>query len=131
MTVFLDANVLIHHVGRAHPLRDQARAFVADALRRHDRLVTSAEVLQELLHYYLRTRRFSVLDDAWALVDRCVDEVWSMDRADVEMARTLMGQHPGLEARDLVHLACCLRRNAHNLMTFDRGLDAAWRVRRR
>lgn len=111
--------------------RGQARAFVADALRRHDRLVTSAEVLQELLHYYLRTRRFCALDDAWALVDRCVDQVWSMDRADVEMARTLMGQHPGLEARDLVHLACCLRRKAHNLVTFDRGLEAAWRVRRR
>ena len=131
MTIFLDANVLIHHVGRAHPLRDQARAFVADALRRRDRLVTSAEVLQELLHYCLRSRRFSVLDDAWALVDRCVDQVWSVERADVETARTLLEQHPGLEARDLVHLACCLRRKVHELMTFDRGLNAAWSVRRR
>ena len=129
MTIFLDANVLIHHVGRAHPLRDQARAFVADALHSRDRLVTSAEVLQELLHYYLRTRRYAVLDDAWALVERCVDQIWPVERADVEMARTLMEQHRGLEARDLVHLACCLRRKAHDLMTFDRGLDAAWRVR--
>lgn len=131
MTIFLDANVLIHHVGRAHPLRDQARAVVADALRRRDRLVTSAEVLQQLLHYYLRTRRYSALDDAWTLVDRCVDQVWPVERADVEMALTLMEQHSGLEARDLVHLACCLRRRAHSLMTFDRGLDAAWRARRR
>ena len=126
MTIFLDANVFIHHVGRRHPLRDQARAVVADALRRGDRLVTSAEVLQELLHYYLRTRRVSVLDDSFALVDRCVDEVWPVERADVDMARTLMEQHPGLEARDLVHLASCLRRKPTKLMTFDRGLDAAW-----
>ena len=126
MTIFLDANVFIHHVGRRHPLRDQARAVVADALGRGDRLVTSAEVLQELLHYYLRTRRVAALDDACALVDRCVDQVWPVERADVDMARTLMEQHRGLEARDLVHLACCLRHKPTRLMTFDRGLDAAW-----
>ena len=131
MTIFVDANVFIHHVGRPHPLRDQARALVADALCRGDRLVTSAEVLQELLHYYLGTRRPSALDDAWMLADRCVEQVWPVEPADVAMARTLIAHHPGLEARDLVHLACCLRRKPRRLMTFDRGLEAAWAALKR
>lgn len=129
--IFLDTNVFIHHVGRRHPLRDQARAFVAEALRRRDRLVTSTEVLQELLHYYLRTRRPVALNDAWTLVERCVNQVWPVELADVDLARSLIERHAGLGARDLVHLACCIRRKPRKLMTFDRGLEAAWAVRRR
>ena len=129
--IFLDANIFIYHVGRAHPLRDLARNLVADALQRGDSLVTSAEVLQELLHYYISTRRPSALDDAFALVEGCADDVWPVERIDIDRARTLLKHHPGLEARDLVHLACCLRRKPRRLVTFDRGLEAAWAARKR
>ena len=124
--IFLDTNVFIHHIGRPHPLRDQAREWLVRALERGERLVTSAEVLQELLHFYLRVRMLSALEEAFTLVEGCVDEVWSVEREDVELARKLSTRHPGLEARDLVHLACCLRREPRDLMTFDRGLAAAW-----
>ena len=127
--IFLDTNVFIHHVGRRHPLRDRARHFVASALERDARLVTSAEVMQELLHFYRRSRRESVLQDAFTLVDGIIDEVWPVERADVELAWRLAGQHPALDTRDLVHLACCLRREPREVMTFDRGLAAAWEER--
>lgn len=127
--IFLDTNVFIHHVGRRHPLRDRARDFVASALERDARLVTSAEVLQELLHFYRRSRRESVLQDAFTLVDGIIDEVWAVERADVELAWQLAEQHPALDTRDLVHLACCLRREPHEVVTFDRGLAAAWEER--
>ena len=65
-----------------------------------------------------------LMDAAFDLVDATMDEVWSVDHADVVMARDLSALHPGLEARDLVHLACCLRRKARELMTFDRGLGS-------
>lgn len=58
-----------------------------------------------------------------------VDEVWPVEEADVELARNLSARHRGLDARDLVHLACCIRREPRELMTFDRGLAAAWRSR--
>ena len=127
--IFLDTNVFIHHVGRGHPLRDRAREFVTRALERDARLVTSAEVMQELLHYYRRSRRESVLRDAFALLEGIVDEVWPVERADVELAWQLADRHPALDTRDLVHLACCLRREPREVMTFDRGLAAAWEAR--
>lgn len=127
--IFLDTNVFIHHVGRGHPLRDRARDLVASALERDARLVTSAEVMQELLHFYRRSRRDSVLQDAFTLVDGVVDEVWPVERADVDLAWQLAEQHPALDTRDLVHLACCLRREPREVMTFDRGLAAAWEER--
>ena len=89
-------------------------------------LVTSSEVLQEVLHRYLSRGRGRVADAAFDLVDATMSEVWPVERQDVELARKLSTRHPGLEARDLVHLACCLRREPRDLMTFDRGLAAAW-----
>lgn len=127
--IFLDTNVFIHHVGRRHPLRDRARDFVASALERDARLVTSAEVMQELLHFYRRSRREPVLQDAFTLVDGIIDEVWAVERADVELAWRLSDRHPALGTRDLVHLACCLRREPREVVTFDRGLAAAWEER--
>ena len=127
--IFLDTSVFIHHVGRRHPLRDRAREVVASALERDARLVTSAEVMQELLHYYRRSRRESVLQDAVTLADGIVDEVWPVELADVELAWQLSDRHPALDTRDLVHLACCLRREPREVVTFDRGLAAAWEAR--
>jgi len=48
--IFVDTNVFMYAVGRAHPLREDAQRFFEDAARRGTRLATSSEVLQELLH---------------------------------------------------------------------------------
>ncbi len=124
--IFVDANILMFHVGGEHPLREEARAFVARSLKQGDQLATSAEVLQELLHVYLRADRLDTLARAFTLVQGCIDEVWAVEAADVVLARDLSSIHRGLEARDLVHLACCRRRNVRALKTFDRALAAVW-----
>ncbi len=127
--IFVDANVFMYFVGADHPLRREAREFLIRSRERDTPLATSAEVLQELLHHYLRRDRRPLLDAAFDLVAATVHRVWSVDPADVTMARNLSVAHPGLEARDLVHLACCIRRQPRRLMTFDRGLAAAWSSR--
>ena len=124
---FVDANVFIYYVGGEHPLRGKARAFIADSLSQDRRLVSSAEVLQELLHVYIPPRRWATLDAAFELVNGCLDEVWPIEKGDVELARDLARFHPGLSSRDLIHLACCHRRDVDDVMTFDRALAAAWR----
>ena len=122
--IFVDTNVWMFAVGRPHPLRDDARRIVRDATATGVPLVTSSEVLQELLHVYLRTDRTDTLDAALLLVDG-VATVWPLEPDDVHTARDLAHQHPSLTARDLVHLATCLRRDVDTLATFDRALAAA------
>jgi len=124
--IFVDANVLMYAVGREHPLRAEARAFFETALEHNDRLATSAEVLQELLHAYVPVNRLQTLDAALALADARIPVVWPVEPDDVRLARTLVGRHPGLGARDLLHLACCTRREVTELKTFDRPLAAAF-----
>jgi predicted nucleic acid-binding protein len=120
--IFVDTNVFMYAVGRSHPLRAEARAQLLAAVEDGAGLVTSAEVLQELLHAYLGVGRQATLDAALTLVAGCVDEVWPVDAEDVHLARALDGDHPGFAARDLVHLACCRRRGVTKAMTFDRTL---------
>jgi predicted nucleic acid-binding protein len=124
--IFVDTNVLVYAVGVQHPMRAQARAFFEESLALSRPLATSAEVLQELLHAYLPVGRTAALDAAFTLADSLISTVWSIDPDDVREARALADLHRGLAARDLLHLACCRRRNVQGLKTFDRALAAAF-----
>lgn len=122
--IFVDTNVFIYAVGRPHPLRATARAFFAKSIRNRETLCTSAEVLQELTHAYLRVGRLRTLDAAISLATGACTEVWPLEEADVTLARLLHGRYPTLGARDLCHLASCRRREVREIMTFDQALAA-------
>jgi uncharacterized protein len=125
--IFVDTNVIMYAVGRDHPLRKPAQKFFETALSRRgeERLVTSAEVLQELLHAYLPVQRMQTLDAALQLVDALIADVWAVEPADVALARELVDANPSLGARDLLHMACCKRRDVTRIKTYDRALAAA------
>ncbi len=123
---FVDTNVFMYAVGREHPLREPARTFFIDALESGEVLVTSAEVLQEMLHAYLRTDRLETLDAALTLARGRTATIWPTEVEDVELARTLVTRHPALHARDLMHVASCMRRGVRRVMTFDRALGSVY-----
>lgn len=126
--IFIDTNVFVYAVGRGHPLREVAQSFFEKAVEEGPALVTSAEVLQELLHVYLPASRVATLDAALTLATSVVSTVWPVEQEDVTLARSLVGSYPGLGARDLIHLACCRRRGVTRIETFDRALAAAFGV---
>ena len=128
---FVDTNVFLFAAGPPHPLREEALRVLDRGAGEGARLVTSVEVLQEILHVFVRRRLLDRGDDIFGLVERSVAEVWTLEAEDVALARSLARVHPELESRDLVHLGCCQRRNASDLATFDRALAAAWRRRTR
>ncbi len=124
--IFVDSNVFMYAVGGPHPLREPSRAFFLDQFESSKPLVTSAEVLQELLHAYLPVRRLGTLDAALQLVDACVPTVWEITADDVLHARALETAHPALSVRDLLHLASCQRHGVDRVFTHDRALAAAF-----
>ena len=120
--IFVDTNVFMYAVGRPHPLRAEARGFLAACNRDGIPLVTSAEVVQELAHAYLGVRRVAALEAALTLIERSEVDVWPLTYQDVTLARQLHERYPGLSARDLCHLASCRRRDVGEIKTFDRAL---------
>jgi hypothetical protein len=123
---FVDTTVFVYAVGSAHPLREPAQSSLRDRLARGIPMATSAEVLQELLHIYIPVGRTQTLDAALRLATDLAT-VWPIDVSDIHAARDLAASVPGLDARDLFHLAVCRRYGASELLSFDRGLVATFR----
>ena len=118
--IFVDTNVFVYAVGKPHPLQGPARQFFRDAKRKGWDLVTSAEVLQELVHLYLPSGRPGALNASLELLRDSVSQIWPLEQADVELGCQLHSRYPVLQARDLCHLASCRRRNVREIKTFDR-----------
>ena len=124
--IFIDSNVFIFAVGRSHPLREEAQTVFLESREKGTRLVTSAEVLQELLHVYLPVGRIETLDAALQLATKGVDHVIPITAGEVLFARNLADRYPGLSARDLLHLSVCRIHKVRGIKTFDRDLQVAF-----
>ncbi len=127
--IFVDSNVFIYAVGRPHPLKAEGQTFFLDASQQGKRLVTSAEVLQELLHFYLPVGRFETLDAALELATSGTDHILPITHETVLHARNLATSHLSLSARDLLHLSICQIHKIKEIKTFDRKLGAAFTAR--
>ena len=121
--IFIDSNVPMYLVGRDHPLKSQAEALLEAAVTSGDRLVTSAEVLQEILHRYVAIDRRDAIQPAFDALLGVVDEVVPVEEADVLRARDLVIRTKVLSARDALHVAVMLGQGISRIMSFDADFD--------
>ena len=122
-TVFIDSNVPMYLIGAPHPHKETVRRMLESAIARGDRMVTDAEVFQEILHRYYAIRRPDAIQAAFDALHGVVDEVFAVELADVEQAKALVLTVTGLSARDAVHAAVMRRRGVTRLMSLDAGFD--------
>ena len=121
--IFIDSNIPMYLVGGAHPNRAAAKHLVELAVASRERLVTDAEVLQEILHRYVAIGRRDAINDASSTLLAIVDEIFPIELEDVEQARRVVTTSQ-MSARDAVHLAVMQRRSIAEIMTFDRAFDS-------
>jgi predicted nucleic acid-binding protein len=121
--IFVDSNVPMYLVGKAHPHKADAQRLLEAALAAGERLVTSAEVLQEILHRYVAIDRRPAIQPAFDAILGVVDEVLAVGRADVERAKDILLGAPRLSARDALHAAVMEREKITMVMSFDAGFD--------
>lgn len=121
--IFVDSNVPMYLVGAPHPHKVDAQQLLERAIADGERLITSAEVLQEILHRYVAIERRDAIQPALDALLGVVDEVFPVEREDVERAKLLLDGHPDLSARDAIHLSVMRRRDVGRVMSFDAGFD--------
>ena len=121
--ILIDSNVPMYLVGAAHPLKAVARARLEEAISGGERLVTSAEVLQEILHRYVAIERREAIRPALDAILGVVDEVFPVERADVEKAAEVLAGRSRISARDALHVAVMARRQVKRILSFDAGFD--------
>jgi predicted nucleic acid-binding protein len=120
--IFVDSNVPMYLVGAEHANKAVARRLVESAIEAGGRLVTDAEVLQEILHRYVAIDRRDAIEAASSAILGIVDEVFPIDRSDVDRARRIV-LTSRLSARDAVHMAVMQRYGVSRILTFDRAFD--------
>ena len=110
-------------VGAPHPHKSDAQHLLERCIAQGERLVTDAEVFQEILHRYVAIRRRDAIQPAFDALAAVVDEVFPIERRDVDRARHIVLGSPNVSARDAIHLAVMERRGATTILSFDRGFD--------
>jgi predicted nucleic acid-binding protein len=121
--IFVDSNVPMYLVGSAQAEKVRARDLLEQCLTNEERLVTDAEVLQEILHRYVAIGRRDAIQPAFDALLRIVDEVFTVELKDVERAKTIVLGTSRLSCRDAVHLATMERAGVARILSFDTGFD--------
>jgi hypothetical protein len=97
--------------------------LIERAIAGGERLVTDAEVLQEMLHRYVAIRRRDAIQPAFDALTSVVDEIFPVAEADVQRAREIVLGAPRLSARDAIHVAIMEHHGVQRVLSFDSGFD--------
>ena len=121
---FIDANIPIYAGGRDHPYKEPCNRVIGMAVRRPWSFFTDTEVLQELMHRYRSSHRWSLgrrIFRSFAEVMR--NRVEPVYLEDVELAGDLADRHPEVSSRDLVHAAVMKRLGIDRIVSADTDFD--------
>ncbi len=110
-------------VGAPHRHKNDAQRWLEKLASDRERLVTDAEVLQEILHRFVAINRREAIQPSFSALLRIVDEVLPVDRAIAERAKEIVIGYTQFSARDAVHLAVMEHHGIERILTFDSGFD--------
>lgn len=117
-------------IGAAHPHKTDAQRLLERCIALEQRLVTDAEVLQELLHRYAAIGRPDAIQPAFDSLLGVTDEVFPVERIDAEKAKDVLLGSKGLSARDALHVAIMRRYGVSEILSFDTGFDGCPGIKR-
>lgn len=121
--ILIDSNIPMYLVGAPHPHKSDAQQLLEKLISERRRLVTDAEVLQEILHRYVAINRRDAIQPAYDALLGIVDQVLPMDRTVAERAKEIVLGNRQMSARDAVHLAIMEQHGIEQILTFDSGFD--------
>jgi uncharacterized protein len=121
--ILVDSNVPMYLVGAAHPHKIDAQRVLERLIADRQRLVTDAEVLQEILHRYRGIDQLDAIQPAFDALLDVVDAVLPIEHRDAELARDLLLARWQLSARDALHVAVMQRYGIDQIISFDRRFD--------
>jgi predicted nucleic acid-binding protein len=110
-------------VGAPHPHKADAQRLLENFISDRQRLVTDAEVLQEILHRYVAINRRDAIQPAFNALLGITDQVLAVDRGTAERAKEIVMGHRQVSARDAVHLAVMEQHGIERILSFHSGFD--------
>jgi len=121
--IFVDSNIPMYLVGGAHPHKAEAQILLERLIAEGQRLVTDAEVLQEILHRYTAINRREAIRPALQATLDLVDEVFPIEKTEVLRASEIVEIPALLSARDAIHIATMEKHSVRSVLSFDSDFD--------
>ena len=122
--VFIDANVPIYAAGREHPYKGPCARILRILADDPQSFVTDSEVLQEMMHRYLASGRWTLgREVVRAFAEAMRGRIEAVHGDDVTLATELADLHPGVSARDLVHASVMQRLGIDRIVSADTDFD--------
>jgi predicted nucleic acid-binding protein len=121
--ILVDSNIPMYLVGASHPHKANAQRLLEKLITDRQRLVTDAEVLQEILHRYVAIDRRDAIQPAFDALLGVVDQVLAVDGTVVQRAKQIVLGYRQLSARDAVHLSVMEQNGIDRILSFDSGFD--------
>jgi predicted nucleic acid-binding protein len=122
--IFVDSNIPMYLIGAAHPHKAEAQVILERLIAAGERLVTDAEVLQEILHRYTAIGKRDAIGPAFQLTLGIVDDVIPIEKAEVLRAAEITQSRTLMSARDAVHIAVMERHGIRSILSFDADFDS-------
>jgi hypothetical protein len=121
--IFVDSNIPMYLIGAAHPHKAEAQVILERLIAAGERLVTDAEMLQEILHRYTAIHKREAIGPAFQLTLDIVDEVIPIEKAEVLRAGEIAQNRALMSARDALHIAVMERHGIRSIFSFDADFD--------
>lgn len=121
--ILIDSNIPMYLVGAPHPHKSDAQRLLELLVSQRQRLVTDAEVMQEILHRYVAIGRRDAIQPAFDALLGVVDEVLAVEQETVARAKRIVLGNAQLSARDAVHLAIMQQHGIDRILSFDSGFE--------
>ena len=110
-------------IGAPHPHKAEAQVLLERFIAARERLVTDAQVLQEILHRYTAINRREAIGPAIQATLDIADEVFAIEQRDVMRAAEIVQNPALLSARDAIHVVVMERHGVRSVLSFDADFD--------
>jgi uncharacterized protein len=110
-------------IGAPHPHKTESQVLLERVIAEGQRLVTDAEVLQEILHRYTAIGKREAIGPALQVTLDIVDEVMPIEKPEVLRAGEIVQNRALISARDAVHIAVMERHGIRSILSFDGDFD--------
>lgn len=123
MRTFLDTNVFLYAVGRAHPEREVCARLLQRVAEGSLEAIVNTEVVQEILYVLTRRGQRKAALELARHIEALFPGMLPVTLEDMNEALRLLEAHPGLSVRDSVHAATMLRNGLRMIVSVDPDFD--------
>jgi len=127
--VFIDTNIPMYAAGNEHPNKEPSIKILEKISKEQIFGVTSAEVLQEILHRYQSINMLSSGIEIFEEFSNIVDEILPINFKILETAKNILSGNSGILTRDAIHAATIEYYNIDYIATFDKHFSIFKNIR--